>query len=338
MVLKDRMGALQLSEIQTHIKLDAWPPDATTAPSAFEGVCQQAVARLTTLQTRLQARHDVEDLLIKQLNLGTPNEEALREIATQYKLLPLAAGSKKDLAAALARHILDFDAPPGPERFQALANGIDTMMTAMSDAKDRVPKIVNLIAPFCWVSPAGAVRVAALSALPLGQVRAIAWKRSWLLSELMYVYRGYCTRSKTKIKIANASDGAGGTAVLILEHLRSVLAREVCHDHEARETELAAKIKDLTKLGVPVFLLLPARAVDADVLSDIFRRWPEVCVFLFGEELDKVQMRDQFPGVEFVEPPLVGQDESAARTGWGECMDAAGISYGELVSGAAFLT
>jgi hypothetical protein len=101
---------------------------------------------------------------------------------------------------------------------------------------------------------------------------------------------------------------------------------------------LAAKIKDLARMGVPVFLLLPARAVDADVLSEIFRRWPEVCVFLFGEELDEVQMRGQFPGVEFVDPPLGVEDESDAKSGWGDCMDAAGISYNDLVSGAAFLT
>ena len=101
-ILTDRMGALQLSEIQTNIRLDGWPLGAPNVPSAFNDVCRQAVARLTTLQASIQARHDVEDLLIKQLNLGTPNEEALREIATQYNLAPMPTGSKKDLAAALA--------------------------------------------------------------------------------------------------------------------------------------------------------------------------------------------------------------------------------------------
>lgn len=167
-VLTGRMGALQLGEI-TNLQLAAWPPGATSAPSPFDDVCQQTISRLATLQTRLQARHDVEDLLIKQLNLGTPNEEALREIAVEYRLAPIPNGAKKDLATALARHILDFGVPPGPERFRALACGIDTMMAAMSDASDRVPKIVNLVAPFCWVSPAGAVRVAVLSSLPPGK-------------------------------------------------------------------------------------------------------------------------------------------------------------------------
>ena len=101
------MGALQLSEIQTNIRLDGWPLGAPNVPSAFNDVCRQAVARLTTLQASIQARHDVEDLLIKQLNLGTPNEEALREIATQYNLAPMPTGSKKDLAAAHLRSAAD---------------------------------------------------------------------------------------------------------------------------------------------------------------------------------------------------------------------------------------
>ena len=63
-----------------------------------------------------------------------------------------------------------------------------------------------------------------------------------------------------------------------------------------------------------------------------------VCVFLFGDELDEAQVKRQFPGVEFITPPLAALDESAAKTGWGECMDAAGISYEDLASGAAFLT
>ena len=336
-VLADDMGALQLSEIQSNIRLTAWPADVV-ASSAFDHEARQVAARLATLLTRAQARHDVEDLLIKQLNLGTPTEEALREIAVEYKLTPVPAGSKKDLATALARHLLDFRVPLGSGRFRGLAGGIDTMMTAMSDASDRVPKIVNLVAPFCWVSPAGAAQVAALSARPSGHTRAIAWKRSWSLSERMYVYRGYCTRSKTKLKIVNVSDGAGGTAASILEHIRSVLAREVCHNQEAGASHVAAKISDLAKQGVPVFLLLPARAVDATVLADVARLWSELCVFLFGDELDEAQVRDQFPGVEFVAPALEAEDESAARTGWGECMDAAGIPYDELASGAAFLT
>jgi hypothetical protein len=336
-VLTDRMGALQLGEIQTNIKIAAWPPGAADSPGVFDDRGRQAVEQLSAHRARLQARHEVEDLLITHLNSGTANEGDLRTIADKYNLPPTPAGAKKDLAEALARHILDFGVPLGPKRFEELAGGIGTMMAAMSDAT-RVPKIINLVAPFCWVSPAAAVRVAALCTLPSGLPRAIAWQRSWLLSERMYVYRGYCTRSKLKLKIATASDGAGGTAELILDHIRSVLAREVCQDQAAGVIEVAAKIKDLAARSIPVFLVLPARALDSAILSEVFGRWPEVCVFLFGEELDQAQVREQFPAVEFLDPPLTGGDESAAKMGWGECMDEAGIPYDERASGAAFLT
>jgi hypothetical protein len=82
---------------------------------------------------------------------------------------------------------------------------------------------------------------------------------------------------------------------------------------------------------------LPARAVDASIVADVSHRWPEVCIFLFGEELDQEQLKHQFPGVTFVEPPLATEDESAAKSGWGECMDAAHIPYERIESGEAFL-
>jgi hypothetical protein len=335
-VLTDRMGALQLSEIQTSLKLAAWPADATTDRAAFASVCLEVDKLLTTLKTRLQARHNAEDLLIKDLNLGTPSEEALTAIAADFHMSPMPSGAKLDLATELARRILDFDTALGAQRFQALLAAIDTMNTAMSDAEKRVPRIINLVTPFCWVSPAAAVRLTSLSALPPSQIRAIAWKRSWPLSERMYLYRGYCTRSPALIRIATVSDTAGGTSAAILSHIQSVLAKEVCRQ-PASDAQLAAKIKDLARQGVPVFLLLPLRAVDAAILSEVSKRWSEVCMFLFGEELDEVQLREQFPGVEFVDPAPAFQDETDDRTGWGDCMIAAGIPYESLEIGAAFL-
>jgi hypothetical protein len=335
-LLTDNMGALQLSEIQTNLKLPEWPANAANDPAVFDSVCKQVGDLLTSLKSKLQARHNAEDLLIKDLNLGTSSEEALTAIAADFNLPPMPNGAKLDLATALARRILDFDAALGPQRFQALLGAIDTMNTAMSDAGKRVPRIVNLVAPFCWVSPAAAARLTALSALPPARLRAVAWKRSWPLSERMYLYRGYCTRSSALIRIASVSDAAGGTSAAILAHIQSVLAKEVCRQ-PASDLQLAAKIKGLARQGVPVFLLLPARAVDAAILSEVSGKWPEVCMFLFGEELDAVQLREQFPGVELVDPAPAFEDESDARTGWGDCMIAAGIPYESLEIGAAFL-
>ena len=290
---------------------------------------------MSALKNRLRARHNAEDLLIKELDFGTPTEYALSAIADKFQLPWIPGGAKRDLAAALARRILDFNMAAGPQRFQEILAAVDTMIATMSDSKDRVPRIVNLVAPFCWVAPAAAVRLAALSALPSGQIRAIAWKRSWGLSERMYLYRGYCTRSPAMIRIASASDVAGGDKQAILEHIHSVLAIEVCR-RKAALPDLKLKITELTKQGVPVFLLLPADAVDAAILADVSGTFPEVCIFLFGEFLDITEVRDRFPGVELVDPALAEQDESEAQTGWGDCMVAAGIPSENLQSGTAF--
>lgn len=148
---------------------------------------------LSPVLARTRARHDVEEKLTNELNFGTSTEQAMGTIAAKYGLPPFPAGAKDDLAAALARCLLDSGIPLGAQRFGHLASGIGTMKTAINEAA-RVSRIVNLVAPFCWVSPEVAIRVAVLLTLPPGQSRAIAWSRSWLLSEKMYLYRGYCTR------------------------------------------------------------------------------------------------------------------------------------------------
>src|SRR4029077_1184788 len=98
----------------------------------------------------------------------------------------------------------------------------------------------------------------------------------------------------------------------------------------------AARIRELTDKGVPIFLLLQAHAVDASIVTEVCRKFPEVCVFLFDEELDEVQLRDQFPGVELVEPPLASQVEGAAKIAWSECLSAAGVAPDDRLSGEAF--
>jgi hypothetical protein len=174
-VLVDRMGALQIGEIQTNVKMTAWP-------AMFDDIADAVVAALAPVLTRLQARHDIEERLINELSFGTGSEAALNAIAAKYGLAPFPAGAKQDVAATLARRLLDSSAPLGEPRFTYLASGLSTMKTAITDAP-RVPRIVNLVAPFCWVLPQSALRVALLAALPAGQARVVAWARSWCLSE-----------------------------------------------------------------------------------------------------------------------------------------------------------
>jgi hypothetical protein len=327
-VLAERMGTLQLGEIHTSVKCAGWP-------AAFDGIAQEILVLLAPVLARTQARHDVEEKLTNELNFGASTEKALATIAAKYGLPPFPAGAKDDLAAALARRLLDSDIPLGARRFGHLASGISTMKTAINEAA-RVPRIVNLVAPFCWVSPEAALRVAVLPTLPPGPSRAIVWSRSWLLSEKMYLYRAYCTRDRTRLKIATASDAAGGDATAILDHIRSVLALEVCHRRDEAAAKVATRIRSLAQQGVPVFLVTPARAMDGALLAEIFNRWPELCVFLYGDEIDPSRLREQFPDVMMLEPPLTAEDEDAARIGWADCM-AEADPLTDLETGAAFL-
>jgi hypothetical protein len=307
-MLIDRMGALQIAEIQTNVKLPSWP-------AAFDDVAGQVLAAVTPVLTSLQARHDVEERLISELNFGTVSEAALNAIAAKYGLPPFPAGTKQDVAATLTRRLLDSSEPLGEDRFSFLASGLGVMKTAVNDAA-RVPRIVNLVAPFCWVQPDTALGVTLLSTLPPGQSRAVAWARSWRFSERMYLYRGFCTRDRMKLLIASVSDTAGGQPAKIRDHIRSVLAWEVWRNRTETALRVAARITYLAKKGVPVFLLLPAHAVDAAVLKETQTQWPELCVFLFGD--DEREIRERFPDVTIL--PLTPDLEDAARIGWGDCM------------------
>lgn len=327
-VLTDRMGALQLAEIQTILKFTAWP-------AVFDGVAQQVENLLKPLVADTRARHEIEEQLIHELNFGTRTEAALVAISKKYGLPTFPPGGKDDLALALARHMLDYPAPLGEQRFSHLAVGVSTMKTVLAEAV-RVPRIVNLVAPFCWVSPEGAIRVAGLFALPAGQPRAIAWRRSWCHAEKMYLHRGFCVRDRTRLYIAKASDAAGGTSEAILDHVRAIVASEVCHRRDAGVAQVAARIKSLSDQGRPVFLVLPARALDAALLDKILGQWPLLCVFLYADKAEPVNLKEQFPRVPLLEPPLAPAEEESARTGWGDCM-AEADPLADLEAETAFL-
>jgi len=326
-LLVKSMGPLQLQEIHAKVKLlPSWPPKARTDPAAFDATVQQVAMTLETVQEQARPRHEIEDLLIKELNLGTANELALTAIADAYQLPPLPAGAKQDRANLLARLLLDPMVELGDLRFQRLKNGIPTMMAALESAKDRVPRIIKLVAPFCWVPPKSAGRLPGLFLQPPLGVRAIAWVRKWRFTERMYLYRAYCTRSK--LKITNTSDLSGGGSQAILDHITACLAEKVCNDPMAAPAAIAKRIHKLAGYGEPVFLILPADAIDASIVTAVCQTWKELCVFLYTEQMDEQQLAEEFPGIQLVQPPLSTDDEDDACAGWGDCVAAAGWTRG----------
>jgi hypothetical protein len=326
-LLINSMGPLQIQEIHTNVKLlHSWPPMATTDPAAFDDTVRHVATKLGTVREQARPRHEIEDLLIKELNLGTANEAALTAIANAYGLPSLPAGAKQDRANLLARELLDPVVKLGDLRFQRLKNSIPTMMTALESAERRVRHIIKLVAPFCWVPPKSAGRLPALFLQPPSGVRAIAWMRKWKFSERMYLFRAYCSR--LKLKITNASDLSGGGRQAILNHITACLADKVCNNKEANAAAIAKRIHNLVGKGELVFLILPADGIDASIVTEVCETWKELCVFLYTEQMDEEQLGKQFPDVQLVQRSPSVDDEDDACAGWGDCADAAGWTRG----------
>lgn len=325
-VLVKRMGTLQIAEIHTNVKLAAWPVQG--AEAAFDSQVQEIIQALEGVRQQAQPRHEIEDLLILDLDLGTANDNALAAIANAYQLPPLPPGAKKDRAILLARMLIDSKEALGYARFQRLKSGIPAMMAALESSKDRAPRIVKLVAPFCWVSPDCVARLPKLLSQPAGGIRAIGWVRRWQFSERMYLYRTFCTRSK--LRIASPSELSGGSSQAAFDHILACLGEKVCHDATAKVNGVTKRIKKLADSGEPVFLILPADSIHDELLTLICSTWPDLCVFLYTEKMDEQQLVSKFPTVQVVQPPLVEDDEEDARIGWGDCMVAAGWTAQQL--------
>lgn len=215
-VLVQNMGTLQIAEIHTNVKLASWPspPDE----ESFAGTVQEIVNALEGVCEQAQPRHEIKDWVIKELFHGT-DDNGLADIANAYQLPPLPPGAKKDRAILLARLLIDSSESLGSARFDRLKSGIPAMMAALESSKDRAPKIVKLVAPFCWVPADCVARIPALLSQPSGGIRAIAWVRRWPFSERMYLYRTFCARSK--LRIVSPSELSGGGNQAAFDHILS---------------------------------------------------------------------------------------------------------------------
>jgi hypothetical protein len=313
------MGALQIAEIHTNVKVVQWPEPGAAAPFAVE--IQRIRDELEDVCGRAQPRNEIEQLLIQNLDSGAADDADLAAIAGAYGIGALSAGAKSERAILLARLLLDFDDPLGDPRFQRLRNGLPTMRAALQNPKDRVPQIVKLVAPYCWVSPDCVARIPAALVQPTGGIRAIAWSRRWPLSERMYLYRAFGTRSK--LRIVNASNLTAGSKETF-RHVVACLGERVCYDATAPESAVNKVIKKTAGNGELVVLILSADVIDDALLTKICSTFPDLCVFLHSSQMKDDDLRAQFPKVQLIEPALAEDDESDARIGWGDCIVAAG--------------
>jgi hypothetical protein len=316
--LVQNMGALQIAEIHTDVKLAQWPQPGGAA--SYQPEVLQLISRLNGVLQETQPRHEIEKLLILELEHGTLTDAALADIADAYQLPALPPGAKKDRAALLARALIDSTDPLGDPRFDRLRMAIPAMLAAMNSPKDRVPKIVKLAAPFCWVSPAYVAQIPGIFAGGSASSRAIGWVRKWPFSERMYLYRTFCTRSN--LWIVAPSELSGSQAAF--DHILACLGDKVCNDAGATVMAVSKRIKKLTGDGAAVFLILSADGIVDELLSQVRVAWPDLRIFLYTNQMSETELAAQFTDVQILEPALDENLEADARSGWGSCMKAAG--------------
>jgi hypothetical protein len=96
----------------------------------------------------------------------------------------------------------------------------------------------------------------------------------------------------------------------------------------ANSADIAKRVHKLIGNGELVFLILPADGMDASVVTKVCETWKEVCVFLYTEQMDEKQLREQFPKIQLVQRSPSADDEDDACAEWGDCADAAGWTRG----------
>jgi hypothetical protein len=319
--LVQSMGALQIAEIHTNVKIAAWPSLQSSNP--FQPQIAEILTLLNGVMQEAQPRHEIEKLLIANLEQGA-SDSALEKIAKDYQLAALPAGAQADRAVLLARLFLDFGEKLGDDRFQRLRSGIPMMAATLKDYKERVPEIIRLVAPFCWVSPDSVIPIPAIMAQPTKGIRAIAWVRRWPFSERMYLFRALCTQSK--LRFASPSALTSGASGAIFDHIVACLADKVCNDPEADQAAVNKRITKRAADGESVFLILATEGIDNTILMQVCTAFPNLCVFLHTDTMTEQELLEQFPSVQIVEPFLSKELESDARAGWGDCMKDAGLS------------
>lgn len=186
--LRAKMDPAQLYELQS-ISLASKGTDEDVAVAA---AVQKALEKLKRLRERV-FRHELEEDLVTSLSSKQFDNEVREAMWTMVSLNGPSGLVGRDQAFALARALLDMDVPRGEQRLKKLKQVARNLVGIIAlDTR----RIINIITPFGWVDPAAALQIPRV-AFGEGPTRAMALRRSWALSVLMYLRRG-CCRSKVR--------------------------------------------------------------------------------------------------------------------------------------------
>jgi hypothetical protein len=134
------------------------------------------------------------------------------------------------------------------------------------------------------------------------------------------------------------SDSWSGDLEQDLRHVRRCLGESLCYDPDAAEQRVAKKISNLEAEGKPTFLVMPAKSVHKEFVSELQGRWGNVTFIFHDRGLSKAQMQEWGLGqVAFLEPQLDPETEDAALESWGDLLATTGVDRESIRQGSAFL-
>jgi hypothetical protein len=326
-LLRAKMDAVQLHELQSiSLASKGTGEDAAVAAAVWE-----ALEMLKRLLKRV-FRHQLEEELVDSLSsrrFGNEDREAM------WGLVSLNGPSglvDKDQAFALARALLDMDVPRGEQRLERLKRVAHKLVSILAADTRR---LINIITPFGWVDPEVALQIP-LVAFGGGTARAVALRRDWELSVLMYLRRGCC---RSKVHWVEISGSWSGDLLDDLRNIRRSLGVEVCYDNSGTTTikRIKKRLEAMLKQGDAVFLLIPAQWAQSKLICMLHRLWPQLTVFLYDSELTREQLVEWgLEHVVFLEPPPNPDEEEQARLAWSDMMYQAGMTPRELAAGEGF--
>ena len=239
-------------------------------------------------------------------------KKMLQQIPEHSDGVPIAG----DQAVVIAQKLLALRQPLGSARLQVLTNVMGRLGSLLTEIQDR---LFHFVFPFCWVEDSEAFRLREVAggALPPSESesrRAVAWQRSWPLSEFMYLLLSFSDLSGVRYV---TTDDRSGDLDGLRRHVRRCLARDLLGIEDGRPETIQEEVATLKSQGIPVFVLVPLATLDAPMIDRLLEDWSEV-VFFFYLTIDDPERPEGLD--ELLEGPEVTQlsldskhERSAAR-------------------------
>jgi hypothetical protein len=336
-LLNQALPALQHREIQRITLPSLFRDDSD---QAVNGEVQAETAAATSKVVRAMERlsvtrsiHFIEEHLVRTLSIKIQVTSDLRVFCDLLKVShAILTRGKEDACRLIIRRLLDSEKQIGGERLAELRATVEQLMAVLPN--DQLQRFINYLMPFYWVNTEAAARLCRLAYRTEGS-KAVVWKRNWLLSEKMYLCRGWCKLLSRVVKV----DTKSGDIEDWKTKLREALAIAFYLDPATTSIDkLRCRVRNfLDKTGEPIWIVLSAMHTGRDVIERLMAEWPEVRFFVFELQDEKAGLADgEWSGFDRVTPTLDFSVEDDAAEAWGDLMNQAGVARENIMKGEVF--